>query len=145
MPEPIRDLRLTEHRLDYQQFASRVAVSEACLAGMHHLSVNEYRDEALWQTYLELRAFVLTEDASDGPITKSKTETFAFTYAVRPWWLPKFLWKRVPWAEARPTRTVSLTVQPKWKYPHASVVGRLGEPLRLVGAPSFRVRDEFRV
>lgn len=134
---------LSERLLRYQQVMARIDMSEDYLAGLHHTQVETYHNETVYQTYMQMRGYVLTEDA-EGPVRGSKREVFAFTYAVRPRWLPKFLWKRVPWAEARPVREVTMSVQPKWKYPHATIVGELGRPLRMLEAPSYRVMDEFR-
>lgn len=135
--------KITERRLDYMGVYAQVSASEDMVAGMHHAEMRDYVDMYTRHLVLELKGHVLTE-ATEGPVSKSSTHTFRFTYPVKPKWMPKALWRRIPWAVAEVPHTTTLSVQPKWKYPHATTVHPLGQPVRMLEAPSVRSRTEWR-
>lgn len=117
------DMLPTVLELDWQQFYARQGMSRAMLTGLHreqfHVAWDMIRDE-LWATFT---AAVMAEDA--GP---TESDWVKWLSPIRPWWIPKWLWRRIP------TKIVDykLTVLPRYIYPHATIkVPEIGPPVRI--------------
>lgn len=103
----------------------QVAASEHLPRGVAATAAPDlHLDLAMDALVFTLRAYVLAEDGGEPAVAKATA-----ALAMRPWWIPKWLWKRVPYRVV----TEVATCQPKWTYPHASLeIPRLGPPVRLV-------------
>lgn len=53
---------------------------------------------------------------------------------VRPRWLPRFLWRRIPTRVA----TWTLTARPEWIYPYSTVPPQLGRPVQFLTQETAR-------
>lgn len=122
-------LDFTTRELRYERMISQARVSGDLVAGAHHAEMTHHMDKVTHQLVLAMTAAVLTE-TDDGPITTTTTTTFRYTAPIRPRWMPKMLWRRIGWFEVSVPRSAALTVEPRWKYPHAQVVHPLGQPIR---------------
>lgn len=128
--------------LRYEQVAQQVVIDRERLApGLHHPEV--VLAEQSGYLAMALTAYVQTEDAGD-PITETKRHTFRYTYALRPWWIPSFLWKRISWAEVSVPFSWSLTVRPRWKYPDSTYVFPKGKVAEILGEPRKMVSVHSR-
>jgi len=100
-----------EISLDLLKFQARSHIDEQLFAGAQHVSF-DIRRHVFHQLVFELNAHVLVEDA--GP---EVTERIRAELPVRPRWLPRWLFRRIP------TRQVAwtLTARPQWTYPQATL------------------------
>lgn len=116
--------------LAFQQFYSQARMP----AGLRRVEFESYANMMADEIIMQMRAMMLAEDG--GPET---TDTVAWLSPLRPWWIPKFLWRRIPTKHVRYT----LTCQPKYLYPHATVrVPELGQPVRFAYmSPPWNTRD----
>lgn len=81
-----------------------------------------------------LRTAVLGEDGGD-----VVSDWVTVLMPLRPRWIPRWLWKRIPTREA----TWTLTARPKWTYPHSSIqVPDLGPPVRIAVHDGLRRGDD---
>lgn len=110
-------------RAEYRHIAVRQMIDEMALCGLHHLEINEYQEEMYRRLILELNAYVLISDAGEGA-----KDWVVADLAVRPRGFPKWAWRKMP------TRRVrwELNATPKWKYPHAGYVAKLGQPVEMI-------------
>lgn len=121
-------------RAEYMRVAAKTQIDEMLLTGIHHPQLEEFYVQEMRRLVFELNGYVLTSDAGEGA-----KDWVVADLAVRPRWFPKWAWKRMP------TRRVrwELNATPKWKYPHASMVGKLGQPVEMILAEPVRYH-EFR-
>ena len=77
----------------------------------------------------QISTLMLAEVAGDME-SATITTTFAYSYPVRPWWLPQWLWRRIDWRDKYVTRRLTADVKPVWKYPEATLVPELGRGYR---------------
>ncbi len=131
------DERPKRRLLKYLQVADRAILStrpralRELPAGAHHVEIQTEVDRALDLMTVRMTALMLTEHAGEAE-TKEFTTTFRYTAPIRPRWLPLLLWRRIPWREVAIPRKATLTVQPIWKYPHATEIQPLGRPIEAV-------------
>lgn len=108
--------------LDWQQFYAQQGMTRPMLEGLHHEQFAARWDifrDVLWARFT---AAVLAEDAGPEVI-----DTVRWLSPLRPRWIPKWLWRRIPTREVK----YQLRVQPRYIYPHATVkVAALGSPVR---------------
>lgn len=108
--------------------------------GAHHAQIEDFMRWEADQLVLSISAFMLTEHAGD-PIVKKDRYTFRYTYALKPWWIPGFLWRRVRWAEVGIAHEFATITEPKWKYPYSTHISPLGEPVQMVSFETFGPRE----
>lgn len=116
-----REVLPTILELDWQQFYAMQHISDGLL-GLHNEQFKvgwDFMREELWARF---SAAVLAEDAGE------KVEDYVtWLSPLRPWWIPKWLWRKIP---TKPVR-YTLTVQPRYIYPHATLkVPQVGAPVR---------------
>ena len=86
-------------------------------------SIEQWVDPVTDSLVYAIRTAVLGEDGGD-----VASDSVTVLMPVRPRWLPRRLWKRIPTRQA----TWTLTAHPKWTYPHSSIqVPDLGSPVRI--------------
>jgi hypothetical protein len=100
-----------EVRLDLLKVAARTQIDRTLFTGAHQVSF-DIRRHVVHQLVFELNAHVLVEDAGDEVVERIRAEL-----PVRPRWLPRWLFRRIP------TRQVAwtLTARPQWIYPQATL------------------------
>lgn len=122
--------------LDLLAVAVRRHVSRSLIVGAQRPTVEAIVDHTADSLVAALNAFVLTEHA--GPMA---TDWLRVELPLRPRWMPRWLWRRVP---CRPA-VFELRVRPLWVYPQATFKvpdGRLGAAVMMAQRqPSTRVAD----
>jgi hypothetical protein len=106
--------------LQWQQ----VAAQQVLPSGLHGTEVGIHQlHGASDQQVMWLRSYVLADQGGE-----TVTKGLSVTRKVKPRWLPRFLWNRFN----EEVRSMTVTVEPKWTYPNATIkVPRLGEPVRI--------------
>lgn len=146
-PKPQEEMAVEQRHLTFLQVADQQFISRSRLerlpSGAYHPELETDIDVMTGNMAVRIRALMLTEPA--GPeVTESKTEAFRFTSPDRPWWIPRFLWRRIGWTERTVYRTVALTARPHYKYPEASIaVPDLGQVRRGVTLDVFTVDGDW--
>ena len=74
---------------------------------------------------LSLEAYVLAEDDGQPEVATQELRA-SFAVKIRPWWIPRFLWDKIPTKAEFQTKRVTMEVQPIWTYPRATVVPDMG-------------------
>lgn len=117
-------VNVNSHLFSYTEFASpKLEFSRDLLTGMHHTELKSLVDYETGNLVIRLNTYVLTDLA--GPPAEGRVTV---ALPVRPWWIPKFMWKRIPTGRG----TWSVKATPKWTYPSANVsVPPLGNPVRI--------------
>lgn len=100
-----------EINLDLLKVAARSHIDRHLFTGAQHVSF-DIRRHVFHQLVFELNAHVLVEDAGDEVVERIRADL-----PVRPRWLPRWLFRRIP------TRRVTwtLTARPRWTYPQATL------------------------
>lgn len=116
--------------LELARVAARQHITEELLTGIHHAELAAVFERVWGNLVLELNGYVLTETGGD-----TVTDSVTALLPLRPRWLPRWLWRRIPTRSVRWT----LTARPVFRYPRASVaVPALGAPVRFVVADAAR-------
>lgn len=131
-----------EITLEWQQVA--VQQVERDLPGLHRVKATTQRDVMRDALVHSLTAYVLSENAGP-PVRSVRTRREEFEQHVRPRWLPRFLWRRIPTRTCTVSVTARAEAQATWIYPQATV--RLPDvlgPARFAVMPrsGFPMRDE---
>lgn len=114
---------MSERELDLLKIAVSASVDRQIFKGAQRHQLRFVEDYLGNRLVAELNAYVLTEHA--GPAVEDRV---AALLPIRPRWLPRWLWRRIP------TRRVewTLTVEPRWSYPNAAVqLPAVGRPHKL--------------
>lgn len=123
-------------RLDQRQVYVQNRIAQAQLAGLQHVEFNQYLDLELDEMVWQLRAYVLTSHGGE-QVARTVRPEFVVEVPKRPWWIPKWVWNRLPMELHREHRRYTLVVTPLWTYPSANIkVPQLGRPVE------FAVVDE---
>jgi hypothetical protein len=91
--------------------------------------------DTLEHMVIALKVRLLTEPAGG-----AATDYVTALLPLRPRWLPRFLWRRIPTRSVRWT----LSARPEWSYPRASVVPDMGDPVRIVLPEPIHVEGDPR-
>lgn len=107
--------------LEVGKVAVRQRLAQNQIVGLQREVVATYLDMVSDSLVFELHGYVFKEQAGE-----TVRDKISVKLPVRPWWLPKFLWKRLPLA----TGTWELSVTPEWTYPSANIkVPNLNSPV----------------
>lgn len=115
--------------------AAKVHTDRQMLAGMQHAELTQYTEFMFDQLVTQLTTMVLTEPAGHAARDYVKA-----ALPIRPRWLPKFLWQRIPTRDVKWT----LTARPRWSYPHCSVAfdKKMGSAVRMIAQDSVDVHGK---
>ncbi len=102
------------------------------MPGLRHVELNEFYNYMYGHMVNVLKASVLKYDGGE-----PATDQVRVTTAIKPWWIPGFIWKRMPAAEL----TWTLTARPEWVFPFATwqLPDNLGRPVQFL-MPETTVR-----
>jgi hypothetical protein len=121
MDDPIQCEAVKHVCLDYVQFYSRTVLPQGCID--RATKVDGYLAHEMDGLVFLLRTAVLGEDGGD-----EVSDWVEVLLPIRPRWIPKWAWKRIPTRRAR----WELRAQPKWTYPHSNIkVPDLGPQVRI--------------
>lgn len=84
----------------------------ALFVGAHEPSIELIDNHVIGGLVAKINAFVISEKG--GPTVHDEVTV---TIPGRPWWLPKFVWRRCPQFE----KQFSLDVRPMWTYPESGL------------------------
>jgi hypothetical protein len=118
--------------LEQMRHTSRTGISksrfDASSASQQSVMVDLMAD----QLVAHLEKFVLSEQAGDTVRAEATAKAWYFQ-KVKPWWIPTFLWKRIPEQQEVSENTVVERATPKWTYPSSNLsFPELGTPVRLL-------------
>jgi hypothetical protein len=102
--------------LDYVQFYARTNLPSGCIE--QATKADGFIEHEMQHLVFMLRTAVLGEDGGD-----EVSDWVEVLLPIRPRWIPKWAWKRIPTRAAR----WELRAQPKWTYPYSEfLVPELG-------------------
>lgn len=128
----------TTVQLDKLKVAAQVAIERNLVEGAHQPTFELIEDHVANRLVARLNAYMLTEHAGG-----AVWDEVHVALPVRPWWLPRWLWDRIPSRD----ETLTLSCRPRWNYPRASVlVPDLGPAVMYaeVQRPSLRAVPDWR-
>lgn len=102
--------------------------------GVYNIRPEVAIDDVTQDLVAQLTAYVLSENA--GPTVEDKVTV---RRVVQPWWIPDFLWRRIP----RKRYSFTLRVHPTWIYPHSDIrVQDLNNPVAVIQDEKIYYRPE---
>lgn len=120
--------------LDQLHVAARERIADELFVGAQSTRVELIDGDVMGKLVASINAYVLSEHA--GPAV---TEQVTATLPDRPWWLPRVVWRRIPWHDT----TWTLTVRPRWVYPQATMkIPALGPAVLFAETVHAPHRDE---
>lgn len=121
--------------LELLKVAGRRYIPTELFQGAQRPMLDLVADETIGSLVAQVNALVLSDYAGDtvhGEVTVKIPQ--------RPWWLPGWLWSRVPVKR----QVWHMAVRPRWTYPSANIsVPDLGAPVRYVEQRGPRVEREW--
>jgi len=108
--------RVERIHLRMKKYAVRQAAPAHVVVGVN-ADVDMFADHMMDAMVYTLEALFPAEDAGPPAMTRQRV-----LLPLRPWWIPKWAWQRVPCKDA----AIEIRVQPEWVYPQAppELVGR---------------------
>lgn len=102
--------------LMWRQFYSRELISRYQLEGLQHAQLHAFMDYHMDAMVMQLHGYIMSTPAGGLMGFDHHVDVML---PIRPWWIPKRLWARIPTVRGRWYKHVE--VRPEWIYPQATV------------------------